>query len=281
MLVVGFKAPHGPFEPPKRWANAFANEAAQARARTSASRPASTQDLGKKNAEVGEKVPVNLNYFRCIAGVDDNLGKILDALDRLKLTENTVVVYSSDNGYYLGEHTLGDKRSGYDESLRIPLLVRYPKSGLKGVTRDDMVLNIDLAPTFLDLAGVAIPKEMHGKSWKPLLVKETPKEPFRASFFYEYFREGGGQKAAKPGVGGFNTPTMTGVRTTTHKLLKYRDRPEWTELFDLTADPYETRNLFSDPKHAEVQAKLEKEHDRLAKELGYTVPANVPAEPKR
>jgi arylsulfatase A-like enzyme len=278
VLVVGFKAPHGPFEPPKRLATAFENE--QARGVPNLGHPPGfNPGLGKKK-DGGEKVPVNLNYFRCIAGVDDNVGKVLDALDRLKLADNTVVVYASDNGFYLGEHTLADKRSGYDESLRIPLIVRDPRSGLKGVTRDDLVLNIDLAPTFLDLAGVPVPKDMHGKSWKPLLAKAAPAEPFRTSFFYEYFREGGGKKAAAPAVGGFNTPTMTGVRTATHKLLKYRDHPEWTELFDLAADPYELKNLSADPAHAEVRARLEKEHDRLVKELGYTVPADVPAEPK-
>jgi len=279
VLVVGFKAPHGPFDPPKRLADAFANETGRPVPNLGLP-PGFNTDLGKKK-DVGEKVPVNLSYFRCIAGVDENVGKVLDALDRLKLTENTVVVYASDNGFYLGEHTLADKRSGYDESLRIPLIVRYPKSGLKGVTRDDMVLNIDLAPTFLDLAGVQVPKDIHGKSWKPLLAKEAPKEPFRASFFYEYFREEGGKKAPATAVGGFNTPTTTGVRTPTHKLLKYRDHPEWTELFDLAADPFETKNLSGDPKHAAVKEKLEKEYDRLAKELGYAVPADVPAEPKR
>jgi arylsulfatase A-like enzyme len=279
VLVVGFKAPHGPFEPPKRLADAFANETARPVPNLGVP-PGFNTDLGKKK-DVPEKVPVNLNYFRCIAGVDDNVGKVLDALDRLKLTENTVVVYASDNGFYLGEHTLADKRSGYDESIRIPLIVRYPKSSLKGVTRDDMVLNVDLTPTFLDLAGVAVPKEMHGKSWKPLLTDEARAKPFRASFFYEYFREEGGKKAAVPAVGGFNTPTMTGVRTPTHKLLKYRDHPEWTELFDLAADPYELKNLFNDPKHAEVKGKLEKEYERLAKELGYMIPPDVPAEPKR
>jgi arylsulfatase A-like enzyme len=197
------------------------------------------------------------------------------------LTENTVVVYSSDNGYYLGEHSLGDKRSGYDESLRIPLLVRYPGSGLKGVTRDDMVLNIDLAPTFLDLAGETIPKAMHGKSWKPLLTRDPPRAPFRTSFFYQYYRESGPKKSTPPNVGGFNTPTMTAVRTSTHKLLKYRAHPEWTEVFDLTADPFETKNLSNDPKHATIKATLEKEHDRLAKQLGYTVPPSVPEEPRR
>ena len=143
------------------------------------------------------------------------------------------------------------------------------------------MLNIDLAPTFLDLAGLPVPKDMHGKSWKPLLAKDAPKEPFRTSFFYEYFREDGPKKMAAPAVGGYNTPTMTGVRTATHKLLKYRDHPEWTELFDLAADPFETKNLFADPKHAEARAKLEAEYDRLAKDLGYAVPATVPAEPRR
>jgi arylsulfatase A-like enzyme len=279
LLVVGFKAPHGPFDPPKRLATAFANETSRPVPNLGLP-PGFNTDLGKKK-DVGEKVPVNLGYFRCIAGVDENVGKVLDALDRLKLTEDTVVVYASDNGFYLGEHTLADKRSGYDESMRIPLIVRYPKSGLKGVTRDDLVLNIDLAPTFLDLAGVEVPRDMHGKSWKPLFARDAPREPFRTSFFYEYFREAGPKKAPATAVGGYNTPTMTGVRTATHKLLKYRDHPEWTELFDLAADPFETTNLFGDPKHAAVRAKLEQEYDRLAKDLAYAVPADVPAEPKR
>lgn len=281
LLVVGFKAPHGPFTPPKRLADTFAGGLAR-RVPSLGLPPGFNPDLGKKKDIDGDKVPVNLNYFRCIAGVDENVGKVRDALDRLHLGENTVVVYASDNGYYTGEHTLGDKRSAYDESLRIPLIVRYPKFGLRGATRDDLALNIDLAPTFLDLAGVPVPKEMPGKSWRPLLAKEAPAGPFRTAFFFEYFRENGPKKkAANPSVGGYNTPTLTGVRTATDKLLKYRDHPGWTELFDLAADPYETTNLFADPKHAGVRAKLEKEYDRLVRELDYTVPAGVPAEPKR
>jgi arylsulfatase A-like enzyme len=279
VLAVGFKAPHGPFTPARKWARAFDGETSR-KVPSLGLPPGFNLDLGKKK-DVPDRPPVNLSYFRCIAGVDENVGKVLDALDRLKLAEDTVVVYSSDNGFYLGEHTLADKRSGYEESLRVPLLLRYPRSGLKGVTRDEMVLNIDLAPTFLDLAGVAVPRQMHGKSWKPLLAKEKPKGAFRASFFYEYFREAGGKKAAAPAVGGFNTPTMTGVRTPTHKLLKYRDHPEWTELFDLKADPFELKNLFDDLRHRKVRQEMEKEHDRLAKDLGYEVPRDVPVEPKR
>ena len=281
LLVVGFKAPHGPFTPPKRLEKAFEGEQARS-VPNYGIHPGFNLDVPlPKKKDAGEKVPVNLGMFRCIAGVDDNVGKVLDALDRLKLADNTVVIYSSDNGYYLGEHSLGDKRSAYDESLRIPMIVRDPRSGVKGATRDDMVLNVDLAPTLLDLAGVAIPKEMQGKSWKSLLAKEAPTKPLRAFFFFEYFREDGPKKAAPPSVGGYNTPTLTGVRTPTHKLIHYRGHPEWSELFDLAADPYELKNLYGDPKHAELRTKLEKEHDRLAKELDYKVPEVVPDEPKK
>jgi hypothetical protein len=101
---------------------------------------------------------------------DDNVGRVLDLLDELRLAENTVVVFAGDNGYYLGEHRLGDKRSAYEESMRIPLLLRYPKLGARGKLLDELVLNIDLAPIFLDLAGIAVPRGMQGRSWRPLLA---------------------------------------------------------------------------------------------------------------
>ena len=106
---------------------------------------------------------VHLDYLRHVAGADENLGRLLDALDELGLAEDTVVVYTSDNGYYLGEHCSGDKRSLYEESLRIPMLVRYPRLFGKGQVVDEMVLNIDLAPTFLDLAGVPVPPRDAGR----------------------------------------------------------------------------------------------------------------------
>src|SRR5207244_8597848 len=101
--------------------------------------------------------------------------------DDLKLADDTVVIFTSDNGYYLGEHTLGDKRSAYEESMRIPLIVRYPKLAAKGKALDPIALNVDLAPTLLDFAGVAIPKEMHGRSWRPLL--EGKHTDWRSAFF--------------------------------------------------------------------------------------------------
>jgi arylsulfatase A-like enzyme len=275
VLCVGFKAPHGPFEPPARLKNAFEGEKARKTPNFQV-RPGFNPDKFKQpNVADGDLVNVNLNYFRCIAGVDENVGKILNALDRLKLADNTVVIYTSDNGFYLGEHGLGDKRSAYDESLRIPFLVRDPRGG-KGATRADMVLNIDLAPTLLDLANVPVPQAMQGKSFRPQLSREAPAKPLRPSFLYTYFHEPGG-KADAPNAnpGGYNTPTLTAVRTPTHKLIRYVSHPEWTELFDLKADPYELKNRFADPAMAEVRAALESEHDRLTKALEYKIPAGV------
>ena len=210
-----------------------------------------------------EKVPVNLGYFRCISAADDCLGRLLAALDENALTPDTVVIYSSDNGFYLGEHGLGDKRSAYDESLRIPFLVRAPMLGdaARGKVLDEMILNIDLAPTLLDLAGAKSIQPMHGRSLLPLL-RGVSKE-WRQSWFYEYFAES--QKNSR-------VPDITAVRTATAKLIKYPGHDDWTELFDLRADPFETKNLFAIPENAALRVEMEKEHVRLLTETGYRVP---------
>src|SRR5439155_13040986 len=110
-----------------------------------------------------------LNHFRCVSCADDCIGQILQTLDDLKLADNTVVIFTSDNGYYFGEHGLGDKRSAYEESMRIPMLIRYPGKIPAGKVIDQMVTNVDVAPTLLDFAGVKIPRDMQGVSWRPLL----------------------------------------------------------------------------------------------------------------
>lgn len=202
---------------------------------------------------------MHLDYLRHIAGVDENIARLLKSLDELGLAEDTVVVYASDNGYYLGEHCSGDKRSLYDESLRIPFLVRYPRLFGKGTTVDDMVLNVDLAPTFLDLAGVPVPPEMHGASWKDLAAGKKPAK-WRSSFLAEYYKELG------------EVPTCYALRTTTHKLVKYPNHHGWTEVFDLKADPYEIKNLASDTA---LTARLEAELEPLMKSLNYSPPANA------
>ncbi len=266
-MVVGFKSPHGPFEPPERAKDRFEGEEARVTPNLSISAPYMGLAASRRAIDPAAKtVPASLNYFRCISAADDCLGRLLDALDDLDLAKNTVVIYTSDNGFYLGEHGLGDKRSAYDESLRVPLLVRYPALGAKARGRvvDEMVLNLDLAQSLLDFAGVSAPKQMQGLSWRLLLTGEAT--GWRQSWFYEYFAEN--QKNSR-------VPDITAVRTADAKLIKYPGRDEWTELFELSADPYETRNLYGEPAHASLRAKLEAEHDRLALELGYRVPEYV------
>jgi arylsulfatase A-like enzyme len=186
------------------------------------------------------------------------VGRILGLLDELNLATNTMVVFAGDNGYYHGEHGLGDKRTAYDESLRIPLLVRYPPLGRAGVTVDAMALNIDLAPTFLDFAGRTIPDSMQGRSWRPLL--EGRAADWRTAYFYCYFED-------QP----FKMPMTTAVRTESAKLIRYPGHPEWDEVFDLAADPYETRNLARDPAAAGLRRSLEGLYDREAAAVGLRV----------
>ena len=189
-MVVGLKSPHGPRggeNLPARLRNLFDGEKSLPvpnLLKPAIYRPGVLGDITKRKAEPAV-VPPHLDYMRHIAGADECVGKILKALDELQLTDDTVIVFSSDNGYYLGEHGLGDKRSMYEESLRIPMLVRYPKLFPKGGTCDDIVLNIDLAPTFLEIAGVPVPAAMQGKSWLPLLSGNKP--DWRRSFLAEYF----------------------------------------------------------------------------------------------
>jgi arylsulfatase A-like enzyme len=264
-LVVGFKSPHSPRggpNLPERLRNLYAGETSRA-----------TPNLGARAIFNGPppasgNVPhplaansVHLDYLRHVTGADENLGRLLDTLDKLGLAEDTVVVYSSDNGYYLGEHGLGDKRSIYEESLRIPLLLRYPRLFGKGKVVDEMVLNIDLAPTFLDLAGMPVPREMQGVSWKALAAGHKPAN-WRQSFLAEYFYENGGG----------DTPTLVGVRTANAKLVKYPGHAQWTEVFDLAVDPYELKNLAADPA---ATAKLSAEFDAQVQAVGYAVPANA------
>ena len=269
-MFIGFKTPHEPTQPPDRAKSRFSNETARVVPNliTPAVFRLSEKDAKRKRlAEAAIRddrgVKVKLNWFRCLSAVDDGLGKLLETLDELNLRENTVLVFTSDNGYYLGEHCLGDKRSSYEESLRIPMLVSYPGIFPKGTVRDEMVLNCDIAPTFLELAGIPVPAHMQGRSMVPLLKGEDTE--WRKSFLAEYFIE-----QEYP-----NTPTLLAVRTPNAKLVKYPGHEEWTELFDLSKDPYETRNLARDPEQAPLLAELGAEMERLSKELNYQIPQNA------
>lgn len=198
------------------------------------------------------------DYLACVQGVDDGVGKILDYLDESGLAENTIVIYSSDNGWYLGELGLYDKRFMYEPGLRVPLLAKGPGI-VAGSTPDSFVANIDLAPTFLDLAGLPVPDFMQGRSLAPLLRGETPPD-WRDSIYYRYYHD----------PGHHHTAAHAGVRTATHKLIHYWKKDAY-ELFDLAADPTEQRNLLSAASgRPDVAAKFEEmkaELVRLQKEF--------------
>jgi arylsulfatase A-like enzyme len=269
-LVLGLKSAHGPFEPPPRLTEKYAGRESRPTPNTSLtaiySGKFNVADPAKPKKAKAKAGGSNMlrGYFGCLAAVDENVGRVLAALDELKLAENTVVVFASDNGFYLGDHGLGDKRSAYDESLRIPLLVRWPKLGqrVRGKLVDSLALNIDLAPTFLDLAGVEIPASIQGRSWRPLLEGETDSAVnWRNAFFYEYFYERN-----------YRIPTVLAVRTQKAKLVKYPGHDDWTELFDLAADRYETKNLARDPSAKELLAAMEAEFDKQAKAVDFKFP---------
>ena len=195
------------------------------------------------------------DYLRAVASVDDNIGRVLAYLEDSGLAENTVIVYSSDQGWYLGEHGWYDKRWMYEESLTMPFIVRWPARVTPGIRRSEMVSNVDFAPTFLEIAGAAIPEDMQGRSLLGLL-EGTSSEPVRDSFYYHYYEYPGSHCVQR----------HYGVRTNRYKLIRYYVIDEW-ELFDLQEDPDELRSVYDDSAYAAVRAELEQELVRLRDEL--------------
>jgi arylsulfatase A-like enzyme len=207
------------------------------------------------------------DYLRCVKSVDDGIGRILDYLDESGLAKNTIVIYSSDQGWYLGEHGWYDKRWMYEESLRTPLLVRWPGTVKAGSRNEDIVSNLDFAETFLDVAGVKVPSDMQGRSIVPLLKGEAAKD-WRKSFYYHYYEFPGAHSVAR----------HYGVTNGHHKLIHFYQKKEW-ELFDLKKDPNEMKSVHGDPNYAAVQKEMEIELARLRKE--FKVPEVDPSRPKR
>lgn len=195
------------------------------------------------------------DYLRCVAAVDENLGRVLDYLDRTGLAKDTVVVYSSDQGFYLGEHGWFDKRWMYEESLRTPLVVRWPGVVRAGSVNDDIVSNLDFAETFLDIAGVEIPSDMQGRSLVPVLSGQTPAD-WRDSFYYHYYEFPGAHSVRR----------HYGVATKRHKLIHFYNLDEW-ELYDLARDPLELNSVYGAAEYTEVQRELATELGRLREEL--------------
>ncbi len=191
------------------------------------------------------------DYLGVIKSVDRNIGRILDYLDEHDLAKNTMVIYTSDQGFFLGEHGWFDKRFMYEESFRTPLLIRYPEKITPKSINSDLVQNIDFAPTIIDLAGVTIPKEMQGKSLLPLFYKNN--ENWRDALYYHYYEF--------PGI--HMVKRHYGIRTKRYKLIRfYYDIEAW-ELYDLEKDPQELNNLYGNSAYKEVQSKLHKKLEQL------------------
>jgi arylsulfatase A-like enzyme len=195
------------------------------------------------------------DYLACVQSIDDNVGRLLDFLKGSGLERDTIVVYTSDQGFFLGDHGLFDKRFMYEESLRMPLLVRWPAVVRPGSRTEAMALNVDFAPTFLEAAGVTVPASMQGRSLLPLLRGEVPGD-WRTAIYYRYYHD----------PGQHNTRAHYGVRTSAHKLIYYWKKNQW-ELFDLRTDPAELRNLYGQPDQEGITAELRATLGRLRADL--------------
>jgi arylsulfatase A-like enzyme len=194
------------------------------------------------------------DYLATVQSVDDSVGRLLDVLDTAGLARHTIVIYTSDQGFFLGDHGLYDKRFMYEESLRMPFLARWP-AGIKGGTVSRaMALNVDFAPTFLEAAGLAVPSDMQGRS---LILKGQSPPGWRQSMYYRYYHD----------PGDHNTRAHYGVRSMTHKLISFWKSGQW-ELFDLVNDPQELHNLYGQPGQEQVTAGLKAEMLRLKLALG-------------
>ena len=196
------------------------------------------------------------DYLASIQSVDDNIGRLLDYLDQSGLSDSTIVVYTSDQGFYLGEHGWFDKRFMYEESFRTPLLVRWPGNVPAGTVNTDLVQNLDFAPTFLEAAGAAVPADMQGISLVPLLSNEGGE--WRQALYYHYYEY--------PGI--HAVKRHYGIATRRYKLIHfYHDVDEW-ELYDLQADPQEMTNVYGNPDYSEIQVTLHSQLIALRESYG-------------
>ena len=287
-LMCHHKAPHRPWQPHPKYAAEFADKQIpepdnlydhyENRSKSAAN---ATLRVGEHmtQTDVKRPIPPDLkgdalrkwayqyymrDYLACVQSVDDNVGRVLDYLDADGIAQNTLVIYTSDQGFFLGDHGYYDKRFMYEESLRMPFLARYPKAIKPGIRNSDIVLNLDFAPTFLDFANGAPTPDMQGRSFRKVLEGKTPGN-WRRSMYYRYWMH-----LADHGV-----PAHYGVRTKQWKLIHYygkalgssgsidRETDDEWELFDISKDPREMKNLYGDPAHAKVVQDLKKELGRL------------------
>jgi N-acetylglucosamine-6-sulfatase len=273
-LYLAHKAVHGPFTPAERHKGLYADDPI--------ARPESADDplegkpalrrpvaepAAKKKAQAKPKAKAKgsaggneliRNQLRALRSIDEGVGRIFSALEEAGALDNTLIVFTSDNGYFWGEHGLGDKRAAYEESIRVPLLMRLPGLIKPGTTIDAPALNVDIAPTILDLAGVAIPEDVQGRSLVPLLRGDSSN--WRTSFLSEYF--------AEPQYG--RIPSWQAVRTDRWKYIHYTELDGMDELYDLRSDPHELKNRIDDPSAKPALDEMKAELARLLRETGAT-----------
>lgn len=241
-VYLAHKAVHGPFTPADRHKELFANQSIRRQPNakdTLEGKPALQRKVGNLppiGPGTGSNDELIRNQLRCLMSIDEGVGRVLKALQETEQLDNTIIIFTSDNGYFWGEHGLSDKRAAYEESIRIPLLVRYPKLIKAGSKRDELALSIDVAPTLLELAGAKVPAEMHGRSLLSLFKGE--RKGWRKSFLSEYFAEAGQPRL----------PNWQAVRSERWKYIHYTDLEGMNELYDLKVDPYEMKNLINDPR---------------------------------
>jgi len=256
-LLVWFVAPHEPFFRPRRHLDLYRNG-------TIIPKPASFDDdlkgyPGKAKGFVnatnkvgttfshpacGSLEGIAKDYYAGLVAVDENIGRVFDYLEKKNILDDTAIVQTSDHGYFLGEWRCFDKRLMHEPSIRVPLQIRYPRRVPAGVVRSETALDLDLAPTFLDLAGLPVPDHMQGKSLLPLAKAADPS--FRPEWYYEYYEWPNPE----------TVPPHRGIRTERYKLIHYTLEPEEFELYDLHADPHEEHNLYGLPQYAAIQQHL-------------------------
>jgi N-acetylglucosamine-6-sulfatase len=266
VLYVGHKAVHGPFTPAERHRGLYSNEPLPRRPNTRDTlegKPALTRPVAeqkkqqkqqKKQAPAASGEELIRNQLRGLLAVDESIGEVFKALEETRQLDNTLIVFTSDNGYFWGEHGLGDKRWSYEESIRVPMVMRYPRLIKPGTKIDRDALNVDLAPTMLELGGAKRPAKLDGRSLVPLLSGKTG--GWRQSFLSEYFLEPGYPRQ----------PSWQCVRTSRWKYTHYTELNGMDELYDLQADPYEMKNLIGDSAARTVLEKMRAELDRLLRE---------------
>lgn len=279
MIYLSHKAVHGPFTPAERHKDLYndieleplddPNDVVEDKPKWMQA----AMKKGRKDEKVAPPRKMIKDYLRGISAVDDGIGKILDTLEEKDILDNTAIVFAGDNGFFFSEHGgLGDKRKAYEQSIRIPLIMRYPRMVKAGTKNSGLVLNIDLAPTFLELAQAEIPSTVQGKSWMGVL---SGKDKGRESFLYEYYDEHIYRNTDQFR----STPTSIAIRTKRWKLITFPElQDEIDELYDLQDDPGELRNLIKKPEYAPKVRQMRQRLEGIKKQIGYVKPKPIETE---